>query len=52
MAQNKILIDILTNVSKRSKLAKGSHTIHFKSSLICSDPDCADPNFVRILPIH
>ena len=28
-------------------LAKGNHTIHFKSSLICSDPDCADPNFVQ-----
>ncbi|RPI82948.1 MAG: hypothetical protein EHM34_06100 [Nitrosopumilales archaeon] len=30
-------------------LAKGNHTIHFKSSLICSDPDCADPNFVQDL---
>jgi hypothetical protein len=28
-------------------LTKGNHTIHFKSSLICSDPDCADPNFVQ-----
>jgi hypothetical protein len=28
-------------------LAKGNHTIHFKSSLICSDPDCGDPNFVQ-----
>ena len=28
-------------------LAKGTYTIHFKSSLICSDPDCADPNFVQ-----
>ena len=28
-------------------LAKGNHTVHFKSSLICSDPDCADPNFVQ-----
>lgn len=27
-------------------LAKGNHTIHYKSSLICSDPDCAEPNFV------
>jgi hypothetical protein len=25
----------------------GNHTIHFKSSLICPDPDCADPNFVQ-----
>jgi len=28
-------------------LATGNHTIHFKSSLICSDPDCADPNLVQ-----
>jgi hypothetical protein len=28
-------------------LAKGNHTIHFKSSLICADPDCADPNFAQ-----
>lgn len=28
-------------------LAIGNHTIHFKSSLICSDPDCAEPNFVQ-----
>jgi hypothetical protein len=24
-----------------------NHIIHFKSSLICPDPDCADPNFVQ-----
>jgi hypothetical protein len=28
-------------------LKKGSYPIHFKSSLICPDPDCADPNFVQ-----
>lgn len=28
-------------------LSAGNHTIHFKSSLICPDPDCADPNFVQ-----
>ena len=28
-------------------VSKGNHTIHFKSSLICSEPDCADPNFVQ-----
>jgi hypothetical protein len=28
-------------------LAKGNHTINFRSSLICSDPDCADPNFAQ-----
>lgn len=28
-------------------LTKGNHIIHFKSSLICADPDCADPNFVQ-----
>ena len=28
-------------------LAKGNYTIHFKSSLICPDPDCADPNYVQ-----
>jgi hypothetical protein len=28
-------------------LAKGNHTIYFKSSLICSEPDCAEPNFVQ-----
>lgn len=27
-------------------LAKGNHTVNYKSSLICSDPDCAEPNFV------
>jgi hypothetical protein len=26
-------------------LTKGSYPIHFKSSLICLDPDCAEPNF-------
>ena len=28
-------------------LQRGNHTINFKSSLICSDPDCADPNFAQ-----
>jgi hypothetical protein len=28
-------------------LAKGSYPIHFKSSLICLDPDCAEPNFAQ-----
>jgi hypothetical protein len=28
-------------------LTNGSYPIHFKSSLICPDPDCADPNFVQ-----
>jgi hypothetical protein len=28
-------------------LPKGNHTVHFKSSLICSDPDCAEPNFAQ-----
>ena len=28
-------------------LPPGNHTIHFKSSLICADPDCVDPNFVQ-----
>lgn len=28
-------------------LKKGSYPIHFKSSLICPDPNCADPNFVQ-----
>jgi hypothetical protein len=28
-------------------LAKGTYTIHFKSSLICSDPSCSDPNFAQ-----
>jgi hypothetical protein len=28
-------------------VTKGTHTIHFKSSLICPDPDCSDPNFVQ-----
>ena len=28
-------------------LPTGNHTIHFKSSLICPDPDCVDPNFVQ-----
>jgi hypothetical protein len=28
-------------------LKNGTYPIHFKSSLICSDPDCADPNFVQ-----
>ena len=28
-------------------LSKGNHTINFRSSLICSDPDCADPNFAQ-----
>jgi hypothetical protein len=28
-------------------LTKGNHTVNFKSSLICPDPDCADPNFVQ-----
>jgi hypothetical protein len=28
-------------------LTKGNHTVHFKSSLICLDPDCVEPNFVQ-----
>lgn len=28
-------------------LRNGSYPVHFKSSLICPDPDCADPNFVQ-----
>ena len=28
-------------------LPTGNHTIHFKSSLICPDPDCVDPNFAQ-----
>jgi hypothetical protein len=28
-------------------LKNGTYPIHFKSSLICPDPDCADPNFVQ-----
>lgn len=26
-------------------LAKGTYPIHYKSSLICLDPGCAEPNF-------
>ena len=28
-------------------LTKGNYTVHYKSSLICAEPDCADPNFVQ-----
>ena len=28
-------------------LTTGNHTVHFKSSLICSDPGCAEPNFAQ-----
>jgi hypothetical protein len=28
-------------------LPKGNHTVHYKSSLICPDPDCAEPNFAQ-----
>ena len=28
-------------------LTPGNHTVHFKSSLICSDPGCAEPNFAQ-----
>ena len=28
-------------------LSKGNYTVHYKSSLICAEPDCADPNFVQ-----
>jgi hypothetical protein len=28
-------------------LAKGTYLIHFKSSLLCTQPDCADPNFAQ-----
>ena len=28
-------------------LKNGTYPIHFKSSLICPDPDCADPNFAQ-----
>ena len=28
-------------------LPTGNHTIHYKSSLICPDPDCVDPNFAQ-----
>jgi hypothetical protein len=26
-------------------LPKGNHTIQYISNLLCTDPDCADPNF-------
>jgi hypothetical protein len=29
-------------------LQKGIYTVHYKSSLICSDPSCAGPNFEDI----
>lgn len=28
-------------------LQKGNYTVHYKSSLICSDPNCAEPNFAQ-----
>ena len=28
-------------------LTKGNHSVHFRSSLICLDPDCSDPNYVQ-----
>jgi hypothetical protein len=28
-------------------LTKGNHTVHFKSSIICLDPDCVEPNFAQ-----
>lgn len=33
-------------------LTKGNHTVNFKSSLICPDPDCADPNFAMDVKYH
>jgi hypothetical protein len=28
-------------------LQKGNYTVHYRSSLICSDPGCAEPNFAQ-----
>jgi hypothetical protein len=28
-------------------LPKGNHTVHYKSSLSCLDPGCAEPNFAQ-----
>jgi hypothetical protein len=28
-------------------LTQGNYSVHFKSSLICLDPDCAEPNFAQ-----
>ena len=28
-------------------LTKGTYPIHFKSSLLCPDPGCAEPNFAQ-----
>jgi hypothetical protein len=28
-------------------LSKGNHTVHYKSSLSCLDPGCAEPNFAQ-----
>jgi hypothetical protein len=28
-------------------ITPGNHTVHFKSSLICNDPGCAEPNFAQ-----
>jgi hypothetical protein len=28
-------------------LQRGNYTVHYKSSLICSDPGCAEPNFAQ-----
>ena len=38
---------VLTSDIYTEPLPAGNHTVHFKSSLICPDPDCADPNYVR-----
>jgi hypothetical protein len=28
-------------------LAKGTYPIHFKSSLLCTEPGCSEPNFAQ-----
>jgi hypothetical protein len=28
-------------------LAKGTYPVHFKSSLLCTDPGCSEPNFAQ-----
>jgi hypothetical protein len=33
-------------------LAKGTYIIHFKSSLLCQETGCSDPNFTRYQIYH
>ena len=45
--KNNLIVPWILDYVLTEPLTLGNHTVHFKSSLICSDPGCAEPNFAQ-----